>query len=91
MQFLTSQKMQFIKEYVASLFDKEFISTGLKTALFVGSLLFLINHGSAFLRGEMDRERWISTLITYAMPYLVNVYGQYTYRRKIASGVTGDK
>lgn len=83
--------MKILKGYVASLFDKEFISTGLKTALFVGSLLFLINHGSAFLRGEMDRERWISTLITYAMPYLVNVYGQYTYRRKIASGVTGDK
>ncbi|NJO40123.1 MAG: nitrate/nitrite transporter NrtS [Cyanobacteria bacterium RU_5_0] len=72
-----------IKGYIVSLFDAEFIPTGLKTALFVGSLLFLINHGSAFFRGEMTQERWISVLLTYAMPYLVNVYGQYSYRRKI--------
>ena len=65
--------MEHIKGYIASLFDPEFISTGLKTALLVGSLLFLINHGPALLRGEMSRERWISVLLTYAMPYLVNV------------------
>lgn len=75
--------MKILKEYIDSLFDKEFISTGLKTALFVGSLLFLINHGFALLRGEMDRERWMSVVMTYAMPYLVNVYGQYSYRRKL--------
>lgn len=76
--------MKSLKGYVASLFDKEFISTGLKTSFFVGSLLFLINHGFAFLRGEMNHERWISVLMTYIMPYLVNVYGQYSYRRKLS-------
>ena len=80
----TSQQMKIINEYVVSLFDKEFIPTGLRTACFVGSLLFLINHGFAFLRGEMNHERWISVLMTYAMPYLVNVYGQYSYRRKLS-------
>ncbi len=75
--------MNFIKEYIVSLFDKQFIPTGLKTAVVVGSLLFLINHGSAFIRREMTQERWISALITYIMPYLVNVYGQYSYRRKL--------
>ena len=65
--------MEHIKGYIASLFDPEFRSTGLNTALLVGSLLFLINHGPALLRGEMSRERWISVLLTYAMPYLVNV------------------
>jgi hypothetical protein len=75
--------MEHIKGYIASLLDPEFISTGLKTALLVGSLLFLINHGPALLRGEMSRERWISVLLTYAMPYLVNVYGQYSYRLKM--------
>ena len=76
--------MKILKGYVASLFDTEFISTGLKTSFFVGSLLFLINHGFAFLRGEMNHERWISVLMTYIMPYLVNVYGQYSYRRKLS-------
>jgi hypothetical protein len=77
--------MKGFKEYVTSLWDPEFVSTGLKTALFVGSLLFLINHGPAFLRGEMTRERWISAAMTYVMPYLVNVYGQYSYRHKLAT------
>lgn len=77
--------MRGIKGYIFSLFDAEFIPTGLKTALFVGSLLFLINHGPALFRGEMTHERWISALLTYVMPYLVNVYGQYSYRLKIST------
>lgn len=76
--------MNVIKEYLGSLFDQEFMLTGLNTALIVGTLLFLINHGSAFFRGEMNRERWISVFLSYLMPYLVNVYGQYAYRRKIS-------
>lgn len=75
-------------KYLVSLFDPEFISTGLKTALVVGSLLFIINHGLALSRGEMTTDRWISVLITYLMPYLVSVYGQYSYRRKFATKQT---
>lgn len=77
--------MKILKGYVVSLFDRELIPTGLRTALIVGSLLFLINHGPAFLRGQMNDERWISTFLTYIMPYLVNVYGQYSYRCKLDS------
>ncbi|WP_421658031.1 nitrate/nitrite transporter NrtS [Leptothermofonsia sp. ETS-13] len=76
--------MKILKGYIVSLWDPEFIPTGLRTAAFVGSLLFLINHGPALLRREMTSERWISTVLTYTMPYLVNVYGQYSYRRKIS-------
>ncbi|NJR31770.1 MAG: nitrate/nitrite transporter NrtS [Chamaesiphon sp. CSU_1_12] len=73
-----------LKGYLVSLVDREFMSTGFKTALVVGSLLFVINHGLALSRGEMTGERWISVAITYLMPYLVNVYGQFSYRRKFA-------
>lgn len=83
--------MRIVKGYIASLWDVEFVPTGVKTAVFVGSLLFLINHGPALLRGEMSRERWISTAMTYAMPYLVNVYGQYSYRRKLMADSTSIK
>ncbi len=83
--------MRVLKEYVGSLLDPEFIPTGLKTAIFVGSLLFLINHGPALLRKEMTRERWISAIVTYVMPYLVNVYGQYSYRRKLATDTVSMK
>lgn len=77
--------MRLVKGFIASLWDPEFIPTGVKTAVFVGSLLFLINHGPALLRREMTRERWISAAVTYTMPYLVNVYGQYSYRRKFTA------
>jgi hypothetical protein len=75
-------------KYLLSLFDPEFVSTGLKTALVVGSLLFVINHGLALSRGEMTIDRWISVSITYLMPYLVSVYGQYSYRRKFTTNQT---
>ena len=71
------------KKYLASLIDAEFIPTGLKTALVVGTLLFIINHGLALSRQEMTAERWISASMSYLMPYLVNVYGQYSYRCKL--------
>lgn len=68
--------MTVIKEYLRSLFEQEFVPTGLKTALIVGSLLVSINHGAALSRREMNPERWISAFFNYLMPYLVSVYGQ---------------
>ncbi len=79
--------MSGLKGYVFSLVDPKFIPTGLKTAIVVGSLLFLVNHGLAFGRGEMTSDRWISVVLTYIMPYLVNVHGQYSSRRRLI----GDK
>ncbi|MDX2239187.1 MAG: nitrate/nitrite transporter NrtS [Leptolyngbyaceae cyanobacterium bins.302] len=76
--------MKNVWSYLASLLDPDFIPTGLRTALVVGSLLFGINHGLALLRGEMTVERWISVFLSYVMPYLVSVYGQYSYRRKMS-------
>lgn len=75
------------KGYIVSLVNPKFVSTGIKTAVFVGSLLFLVNHGLAFVRGEMTSDRWISVILTYIMPYLVNVHGQYSSRRRLI----GDK
>ena len=74
--------MKAIAGYLGSLFDREFVFPGLKTAL-VGTILFTINHGGALLRGEMNRERWISGLLTYIMPYCVNVHGQHIARRRL--------
>lgn len=67
-----------VKGYLASLINPRFVPTGLKTAIFVGTLLFAINHGSALWHREMTRDRWLAVLLTYLMPYLVNVHGQYS-------------
>ena len=72
-----------LKRYIVSLANPKFVSTGIKTAVFVGSLLFLVNHGLAFVRGEMTSERWISVILTYIMPYLVNVHGQHSSQRRL--------
>jgi hypothetical protein len=76
--------VDFIKGYFASLIDPKFLPTGVKVALVVGSILFAINHGTALVTGQMTRDRWMSGLLTYIVPYLVNVYGQYVsiYRQK---------
>ncbi len=75
--------MNGIRRYLMSLVDPELIPTGVRTAVVVGSLLFVINHGLAFWRGDMTQERWVSVILSYVMPYLVSVYGQYSYRRKM--------
>jgi hypothetical protein len=43
----------------------------------------MINHGSALIRQEMTLTRWISGLLTYVVPYVVNVHGRYPYRLRI--------
>lgn len=39
----------------------------------VGSILLAINHGSALLSGTMTAGRWSSALLTYPVPYAVNI------------------
>jgi hypothetical protein len=71
-----------IKEYLLCLFDPNLVPTAFRVAIVIGSVLFMINHGAALLRGEMTRERWTSVGLTYVMPYLVNIHGQYAQRSR---------
>jgi hypothetical protein len=42
-----------------------------------------INHGYAIIGGRMTSDRWLGASLTYLVPYLVNVHGQYSsYRRQ---------
>jgi hypothetical protein len=65
------------KKYFLCLVNPTMARSGVKVALVVGSLLFCINHGAALLKGEMERDRWISAALTYIVPYLVNIHGQF--------------
>lgn len=71
-----------IKGFCASLVDPECVPTGIRVALTVGSLLFVINHGNALLKQQMTRDRWMSALLTYCVPYFVNIHGQYTSKMR---------
>lgn len=54
----------------------------LKVAAIVGTVLFIINHGAALTQGKMTRSRWLSGLLTYLVPYAVNIHGQYVSRQR---------
>ena len=73
--------MKSIKEYCCSLLDPKLAPTAIQVALVVGTLLFLINHGSALAKGKMTRQRWLSALLTYSVPYCVNIHGQYMQKK----------
>lgn len=71
-----------MNRFIKALLDPKLAPSAVKVALIVGSVLFTINHGSALLKGEMTRARWFSGLITYLIPYSVNIHGQFTSSRR---------
>ncbi len=71
--------MAFIRDCL----NPQFASTAVRVALVVGSLLFVINHGAAVASGRMSRDRWLAVLLTYTVPYMVNVHGQASTARRL--------
>ena len=71
-----------MKEFIKALVDPKLSPTAFRVALVVGSTLFVINHGTALVRGKMTRQRWLSGAITYLVPYCVNIHGQYINRSR---------
>ncbi len=70
--------MNNLNQFGKALFDRELMPTALKVALIVGTILFAINHGSTLLKGKMTKQQWISGILTYLVPYAVNIHGQYS-------------
>ena len=62
--------------FLRGLVDQQFVPTALRVSMIVGSVLLCINHGAAILQGQMTRDRWVSAMLTYVVPYMVNVHGQ---------------
>ncbi|MEL6130823.1 MAG: nitrate/nitrite transporter NrtS [Cyanobacteria bacterium J06627_3] len=71
-----------MKGYFSALIDRDLRPGAVKVALVVGTVLFSINHGPALANGKMTPARWLAGMLTYCIPYSVNIHGQYAYRRK---------
>ena len=69
--------MKTLWGFTQALVDKKLMPTAIKVALVVGTVLFIINHGSPLVKRKMTKQRWISGLLTYLVPYAVNIHGQY--------------
>jgi hypothetical protein len=74
--------MHSLREFCVFLVDKKSRPTAFKVAIVIGSILFVINHGAALFKGQMDRDRWISASLTYIVPYFVNMHGQFVSRAR---------
>jgi len=80
--------MGAVRGYIRALGDRQLRGQAVRVALVVGSVLFVINHGAATLDRTMSRQRWVSALLTYLVPYSVSIHGQYVARRRY--GVRGN-
>ncbi len=49
--------MKNLNGYVKTFFNRQLAPTAFKVALIVGTILFTINHGTAVVRGNMNRDR----------------------------------
>ena len=56
------------------IFLRPVVLTSLKVALFVGTVLALINHGPALLALELTPEQVLKIALTYMVPYGVSTY-----------------
>jgi hypothetical protein len=69
-----------MKAFFAVAFEKGTIVTSIRVALFVGSVLAVINYGDRiFLHGNMSAPDWIKLAVTYCVPYCVATYGAARY------------
>lgn len=77
-----------MKRFLAIATERGTVATSAKVALFVGSILALINYGDRiFLRFDMRAVDWVKLAVTYCVPYSVATYGAARYAMRHA----GDK
>jgi len=69
-----------MKAFLKAACERSTIATSTKVALFVGSVLAVINYGDhIFLRGDMRALDWIKLAATYCVPFCVATYGAAMY------------
>ncbi len=62
--------------------QRETLRCSAKTALVVGTVLGLINHGQALLTGHFTIDHLGPLLLTYLVPFSVATYGQIQGKRQ---------
>ncbi|HKS69361.1 MAG TPA: nitrate/nitrite transporter NrtS [Ktedonobacterales bacterium] len=71
-----------IRGIVAYCLERDTLVHSVRTALLVGTILALINHGADMLAGQLS-ARWVMPmLITYLVPFSVATYGQVHGKRQ---------
>lgn len=61
-----------MKEFLSLCFTSQIIKRASVTALVVGAILIIINHGDALLHGQIDTIRLFKIILTVFVPYIVS-------------------
>ncbi len=63
-----------MNEWFETARERSVVRRAIRVSLIVGTLLVLINHGDALLRGEFGLLRSLKIVLTYLVPYCVSSY-----------------
>jgi hypothetical protein len=72
----------FLRTLIVYGLEYDTIIRSLKTALVIGTLLGVINHGQALVSGHFTWGELAPLLITYLVPFSVTTYGQVQGKRQ---------
>ena len=61
-----------MKEFFALCFTKPIVKRASLTALVVGAILIIINHGDALISGQVGVDRLFKIILTVCVPYIVS-------------------
>jgi hypothetical protein len=62
--------------------ERDTLVRSIKTALVIGTILAIINHGQELLTGRFSLQWVVPMLITYLVPFAVATYGQIQGKRQ---------
>jgi hypothetical protein len=71
-----------LRAIIAYCTERDTLLRSIKTALVVGTILGLINHGQDMLTGQFSLRWIVPMLITYLVPFSVATYGQVQGKRQ---------
>jgi hypothetical protein len=76
-----------MKLWLTLCFTKPVMKRAFWTALIVGTILILINHGNAILKGEVDLTRIFQMCFTVIVPYIVSTVSSVSTLMSIEGGL----
>jgi hypothetical protein len=76
-----------MKIWLTLCFTKPVMRRASCTALIVGTILILINHGNAILKGEVDLTRILQMSLTVMVPYIVSTISSVSTLMSMEGGI----
>jgi hypothetical protein len=67
----------------ATVFSRSSLSRCVPIALFVGTLLSLVNQGAVIASGDATAVTWLRVLFNYLVPFCVSSAGFFSCRRAV--------